>query len=185
MANRGSSKTITLVFPARQSCGRIPCSTTRGAKGRERLITGLPHPPSWAASQFDRDVIERIQRTHQLVREHNWTEARFHHPATLGYHPDSQPAQLIQQAAADADEPTLFVPALTELVVLSDTVLLTAADKHTGTTIETSALPATQLEIMLEDSSHGDVIAIGDAPARLIDAHQSGLTCVGPRLRKP
>lgn len=162
-----ADKQITIIFPARQAA----------ASATSRKPTTTPKPPCWASVSLTEATLEYIDRTRELVHQHNWTEARFRHAVTFGF-------GLTRPAPEIADSESLwFMPALTEIIVLHDGVLATATDRHTGIAVETSALTTQALHAIFNTNEHLSTIYSGEEPDTLKELYGHGHPCPTPRRK--
>ncbi|KXS55036.1 MAG: hypothetical protein AWU57_539 [Marinobacter sp. T13-3] len=179
------SHTATLVLPVRQSVmmpaanhplTQMELRADAPAKsGRHRRcvrhIHTLPLAPAWAEVPLSHTLIHQWREIQNLLRHHQWTEVRQKHAIRLGYSPE-QWAMLTQAHPSDGmaiapkpaptaraervrGDPMVFMPAITEIVVLADSLTIAASDQRTGVTVESLGFSPMNALDLLQDATPG------------------------------
>lgn len=167
------NKSITVVLLARQSIPKASCDLWPSLEA-----------PCWAAMPLTQQLVAFIQSSQEALCQNQWSETRFLHPITFGTAPRQTPNDT-EENSLDCShfKPTRFIPTLTEIVILSESLLATAADQQTGVTIETSAITTSGLLDLFDEAQNESIIYTGDNQSRLAELYESGTPCSEPKLK--
>jgi hypothetical protein len=146
----------------------------RHTLGHSALGKRLPVLPAWAKLCIDNRTFQRIRGLVDLIHNHQLSETRFLHPVVFGY---TQKAVKQKSKATQSDDPLIFTPAVTELVVVKGSVLCTASDRSTGLTVETTLMTPEWLIQQINKHSPGTLLYVGDDPKELRNLHRKRTPC--------